>query len=154
MNALPSIRLRFTRLFVLGLATLVLLIQSPGPDSRAPGSGASLLRQCQRACQLLLAGRLLLAGDGATRSLAGTCVGLGCLATDGQATAMAQATIAADVHEALDVQLNFTPQVTFDLVLLLHHATQAGDLRFSQVLDPGVRADLSLDQDLPGPVDA
>src|SRR5690554_1924420 len=106
--------------------------------------------QYQRACHLLLAGRLLLAGNGAARTLAGTCVRLGALTANGQAATVTQAAVATDIHEALDVQLDLAPQVTLDLVLLLHHATEAGDLGFRQVLDPGVRADLGLDQNLLG----
>src|SRR5690554_4343982 len=146
MNALPSIRLRFTLLFVLGLATLKLLIHSPVPfaDSREWRQPYRPARIAQRK---LLAGRFLLASDGTARSLAGTCVRLRSLATDGQATTVAEATVATDVHEALDVELHLAAQVTLDLEFLLDHAAEAGDLGFGEVLDPGVRADFSLGED-------
>jgi hypothetical protein len=45
----------------------------------------------------------LLAGDRLGRTLAGTGVGVGALTAHRQATAMAQTTIAAQIHQALDV---------------------------------------------------
>src|SRR5690554_2871626 len=112
--------------------------------------------QCQRAIRGvgLLAGRLLLAGDGTARSLAGAGVGLGGLAAYGQATAVPQATVAADVHEALDVELHLAAQVALDFVLGFHDAAEPDDLGFGEVLDPGIRVDLGLGHDDPCTVDA
>src|SRR5690625_7045621 len=95
MNALPSAKVRLVRFLLLLFAVLLVATLYPNP---------------------LLLGRLLLAGDGATRTLASTRVGLARLATDGEAPAVAQATVGTDIHEPLDVQLDFTAKVAFDLV--------------------------------------
>jgi len=73
---------------------------------------------------------------------------VGALAADGQALAVAQAAIAAEVHQALDVEAHFAAQVAFDLVTLLQRLADAVDLVFGEVLGPlgavqlGGRADL------------
>src|SRR5690606_30957129 len=56
---------------------------------------------------------LLLAGDRLGRTLAGAGIGMGPLAPNRQATAMAQATIIAQVHEALDVHRHIAAQIAF-----------------------------------------
>jgi hypothetical protein len=66
---------------------------------------------------------LLFLGCTATASTTGNCpfrtlasagVRAGILTAQGQISAVAQASIAADFNQALDVHLNFTTQVTFD----------------------------------------
>jgi hypothetical protein len=52
--------------------------------------------------------------SGLARTLAGAGIGPGALAAHGQATTVAEAAVAADVHQALDVHRGFTTQVTFD----------------------------------------
>ena len=52
------------------------------------------------------------------RTLASACVGTSALTTHWQTAAMAEATIAADVHQTLDVHRGFTAQVTFNGELL------------------------------------
>jgi hypothetical protein len=47
-------------------------------------------------------------------AFARACVCAGALATHGQATAMAEATVATDVHQSLDVHGRFATQITFD----------------------------------------
>jgi hypothetical protein len=39
------------------------------------------------------------------------------LTTDRQATSVTQASIAADIHETFDVELNLLPQVSLDISL-------------------------------------
>ena len=61
--------------------------------------------------------------DGTPGALAGTSVGVGALAMDGesparQAAAVTQTPIAGDIHQSLDVGLNLTAKVAFDLVVL------------------------------------
>src|SRR6185369_6651801 len=58
--------------------------------------------------------RFLLARDGLSRSLAGAGVGVGALAADRQALAMAQPAIAAEIHQPLDVHGDLAPQVALD----------------------------------------
>src|SRR4051812_23819655 len=48
------------------------------------------------------------------RTLAGAGVGAGALAAHGQATAMAETAVAADVHQSLDVHRGFAAQVALD----------------------------------------
>jgi hypothetical protein len=66
---------------------------------------------------LLLLARLLLAGDRALGTLAGARVGPGPLTTHGQAPAVPDALVAADLHLAPDVRGDLAAQVTFDLKL-------------------------------------
>src|SRR5499427_210977 len=70
-----------------------------------------------------------------SRSLAGTGVGAGALSAHGQALAMARAAVAAQVDQALDVDLHFATQVPFDREL--------GDL-LAQSLHVGLRQVLDL----------
>src|SRR5262249_25354508 len=60
-------------------------------------------RQLATALLVLLSGLLLLAGDRLGRTLAGAGIGVGALAADGQPTPMSQPTVAAEVHQPLDV---------------------------------------------------
>src|SRR5437879_11600197 len=59
--------------------------------------------------------RLLLAGNGALRALAGTSVGLGALTADRKAHAVATTLVAADLDLPADVSLDFTTEVALDL---------------------------------------
>src|SRR6185437_16687343 len=54
-----------------------------------------------------LLGHFLLAGDRLGGAFAGAGVGVGTLAADGQALAVAKAAIAAQIHQALDVHRHF-----------------------------------------------
>src|SRR5690625_523135 len=126
MNALPSAKVRLVRFLLLLFAVLLVATLYPNP---------------------LLLGRLLLAGDGATRTLASTRVGLARLATDGEAPAVAQATVGTDIHEPHDVQLDFTAKVAFDLVLGLDNAADAYYFILGKVLDPGIRVHVCLFED-------
>lgn len=61
---------------------------------------------------------LLLFAHGPTaRPLAGARVGVGTLPTGGQAAPMTQATVAADVHKALDIAGDVTAEVALHLVV-------------------------------------
>src|SRR5512134_3343762 len=65
------------------------------------------------------AARRLLAQHALARPLAGARVGVRPLAAHRQASPVAQAAVAAEVHEALDVHRDLAAQVAFDLVLRL-----------------------------------
>src|SRR5574338_549369 len=82
--------------------------------------------------------RKLLLLDRATRALAGTRIGAGALAARRQATAVAQATVGAEVHQALDADADLTAQVAFHGELR-HFAAQVLDLALGQRLDLGGR---------------
>jgi hypothetical protein len=89
---------------------------------------------------------LLLAGDGLLGALAGAGVGVGALAADGQALAVAEALVAADLHLALDVLLDLAAQVALDLEVLVDPGADAVDLFVGEVADPGARVDADLSQ--------
>src|SRR5262249_30673730 len=59
--------------------------------------------------------RLLLHHDALARPLAGARVRVSALATHGQALAVADAAVGADVHQPLDVHRDLAPQVALDL---------------------------------------
>ena len=76
---------------------------------------------------------LLLAGHGLARTLAGAGIGLGALAADGQALAVTQAAVAADVHQTLDVHAHLGAQVAFDLVAGFDDAAELADFVVGEV---------------------
>jgi hypothetical protein len=88
-----------------------------------------------------------LLADRLARTLAGTGVGLGALTTNRQAATVTQAAVAAEVHQALDVHVDFAAQVTFSGELG-DFATQLLDLLVREILDfrrrvdPGGRPDV------------
>src|SRR5213082_1143134 len=81
------------------------------------------------------------------RALAGACIRLGALAANRQATAMAEAAVATEVHQALDVDRHFATQVAFDR----HAADFFADLlevSVGQVLDLSIERNTALGADL------
>src|SRR3990167_7434397 len=65
--------------------------------------------------------------DGFARTLAGTGVGTGALATQRQTATMTQAAIAAEVHQALDGDTHLAAQIAFNRIFR-HFRTQVVDL--------------------------
>src|SRR6185295_2232962 len=84
------------------------------------------------------AGLFLLAGDRARRPLAGPRVGVGALAAHRQALAVAQAAVAAEVHQPLDVHRHLAAQIALDLVVAVDHLADADDLVIGQLVDPAL----------------
>src|SRR3989337_1967540 len=84
---------------------------------------------------------LLLAGDSAAWTLLGAGVGVRALTADGEAAAMTNAAVAADVHEALDVHRDFGAQRALDAKILLDRLTQAVDIVVGQVAPARVAVD-------------
>src|SRR5690606_23043581 len=76
--------------------------------------------------------------DRLARTLAGAGVGTGTLATQRQAATVAQAAVAAQVHQTLDGDADFATKVALDDVLA-DLGAQALDLRLGQVTDLGRR---------------
>ena len=71
------------------------------------------------------------------------------LAADRQALAVAQATVATDVHKALDVLVALTTEVALHHeVVLVDVLAEDVDLLVGEVADAGVRVDVSLRADL------
>src|SRR5260221_905801 len=104
----------------------------------------------------LAAGLFLLAGDRARRALAGPRIGVRTLAMHRQALAVAQAAIAAEVHQPLDVHRHLAAQVALDLVVAIDDLADADDLVIGELVDPPLRGNAHLGADLLGfgPADA
>src|SRR3954454_17819295 len=85
--------------------------------------------------------RLLLAGNGALRTLAGASVGLGALTADRQALAVTAALVGADLDLAADVGLDLATEVTLDLEVGFDLVAELDQLRVAQLVDAGVRVD-------------
>ena len=97
-----------------------------------------------------LLGCFLLVGNGLLLTLTGTCVVLGALATHRKTCTMADATVATDIHEALDVHLDGRAELTLDLVLVVDEVTDSGDLIVVPFTHFDSRVDAALVQDGPG----
>ena len=63
---------------------------------------------------------------------------------------MSPAAVAADFHQAFNVQGFFTTKVPFHFVFMIQDFTQLGNFRFRQIPDTGVRVDPGFSQDFPG----
>src|ERR1044071_6570533 len=92
----------------------------------------------------------LLAGNGFGRTLAGAGVGVGALAADRQALAVTQTAIAAEIHQALDVDGNLAPQIAFDHVIAVDHFTDLQDFLVGQLRHPTLHRDVDLRHDVLG----
>src|ERR1035438_4929175 len=116
----------------------------------APSAG------CGLGCLGHLLANLLLSGDRLLRSLAGAGVGVGALTVDGQALAVPDALVAADLHLALDVLGNVAAEVALHLQVGVDVVAEAGHLFVGEVPYPGVGAGLGGGADLlrGGPADA
>src|ERR1700724_3246067 len=90
---------------------------------------------------LLLRRGLLTACDSLARSLAGASVGSCSLAVDRQPAAVADAAIAVDLHQPLDVQVDFTSQIAFDGVFTVDDLAQTGYFVLAEVARAAVRGD-------------
>ena len=53
----------------------------------------------------------------------------------GQALAVTQAAIAAEIHQALDVHRDFAAQIAFDLIFAVDHLAQPQHLVVGQLMD-------------------
>src|SRR5262249_45270568 len=86
----------------------------------------------------------------ALRPLAGPGVGVGALAADRQTLPVAQAAIAAEVHEPLDVHGDLTAEIALDLVVGLDDLADGAGLLLGEVLGPGGQGDARLGHDVLG----
>src|ERR1044071_1019900 len=95
---------------------------------------------------LLLARRFLLRDGCAARAFACACVGMRALPPHGEAATMAQASVRADVHQALDVHLHALTQIAFDFSLRFKDGANATEFVLAQIFDARINADLRLAQ--------
>src|SRR5688500_4463926 len=99
----------------------------------------------------LLLGCLLLACDCAlARTFPRTSIGVGPLTAYRQRTAVTEPAIAVDLHQPLDVDADVSSQIALDLAFILDDLTDLADVVFAEILDPHLRADFRLLQDLVG----
>src|SRR5499427_1279051 len=91
---------------------------------------------------------LLLAGDRLGRTLARARVGVGTLAAHRQAATMAQAAIAAEVHQTLDVDADLAAQVALDEIVAVDHFADLQNFLVGELADAAVQRDLHLLHDL------
>ena len=75
---------------------------------------------------------------GFSRALAGAGIGMGALAADRQSTAMAQPSVAAEVHQPLDVHGDLAPQIAFDDVVAVDHFANLQHLLVGQLGHPAL----------------
>src|SRR3954449_7744550 len=96
----------------------------------------------------LFAKLLLLSGNRLGRPLARARIGVGALAAHRQTAAMTQAAIAAEVHQTLDVDADFTAKVALDQIVAVDHFADLQDFRIAQLADATIERDLHLLDDL------
>src|SRR5690606_9178780 len=99
---------------------------------------------------------LLLARDRFRLALAGTGIGVGPLTAHRQSLAVAQAAIAGQIHQPLDVDRGLATQVTLNRVVGVDGLADLQDFLIRQVLHPALTRDAELvgDLDRLGPADA
>ncbi|CCB65768.1 protein of unknown function [Hyphomicrobium sp. MC1] len=102
------------------------------PDRRAEICGDELPR------------RLLLTGDRNSLALAGAGVRVRALTANGEALAVTKTAVATEVHQALDVGLNFAAEIAFDRVIAVDGFTDLQDLSVGQLIDAALRRDAAL----------
>jgi len=96
------------------------------------------------------ASSLLLAGDRLGLALTGARIGVRALAADRQALAMAEATIAGEVHQTLDVHRGLATQIAFHGVTGVDRLTDLQHFLVGQVLHAASRREAELGGDFLG----
>src|SRR5262245_37825460 len=75
---------------------------------------------------------------------------MGPLTAHRQSAAMAQAPVAAEVHQPLDVHGHFAPKIALDHIVAVDHLANLTDLRFGELAHPPLRRNRDLCQNLLG----
>src|SRR5262245_40854333 len=91
---------------------------------------------------------LLFPGNGLGRAFTGARVGMGALAANRKPLAVAQAAVAAEIHQPLDVQLNFAPQITLDHVVAVDDFADLERLRVGELRYPPLGRQINLAHDI------
>ena len=89
---------------------------------------------------------LLLVSNSLLLSLTGTSIILGALTTNRKTITMTDSTIATNIHQSLDVQLDLATEITFYLEFSADDFTDLGCLVVSPLVDLQVAADTCLIQ--------
>src|SRR5512139_1485924 len=108
----------------------------------AIGAGPILLSSRSRS--------FLLAGNGLRRPLAGPCIGVSALPANGESFTVAQAAVAAEVHQTLDVQLNLAAQIALDHIVAVNHLADLEHLGVGELRHAPLGRQVNLAHDLPG----
>ena len=85
-----------------------------------------------------------LPGDRLGLALAGARVGVRALAADRQALAVAEAAVAGEVHQPLDVHRGFAAKVALDLMVAVDRLADVQHFLVGKVLDPLLGRDAEL----------
>jgi hypothetical protein len=64
---------------------------------------------------------------------------------------MATASVAANIHEALDIHGLLASQVSFDLIICFHGFSQSRHISLTKVFDSGIWIDTCLSEDFFSP---
>src|SRR5258705_8560097 len=96
----------------------------------------------------MLASLFLLTGNRLGRTLARTRVGVGTLTAHRQAATMTQAAIAAEVHQTLDVDADFTAKIALDQIVAVDDFADLQHFLVAELADPALGRDLDLLDDL------
>src|SRR5215469_2974882 len=99
-----------------------------------PFAARSRLLRCRQ--MSLLHALFLLAGNWFGRTFAGPGIGMGALPAHREAAPVAQAAIAAEIHQPLDVHGDFAPQIPLDDIIAIDHFTQLQHFLVSQLRHP------------------
>ena len=75
---------------------------------------------------------------------------MGSLTPNGQASSVAQSSVAPDVHEHLDVLIHFASQIALDLVLSLDYLAKLDNFGLAEMVGLGASVDTSAATDLEG----
>src|SRR5262245_5198594 len=93
--------------------------------------------------------RIALHADGLARTFAGAGVGLRSLAAHGQAAHVADAAVALDTLQALQVHADLAAQIAFDDILaVLNRVHDLGKLLLGEILGANRRIDLRAGEDV------
>src|SRR6185436_4176030 len=93
---------------------------------------------------------LLLARDGLRRPLARAGIGMRALTAHRKPAPVTQAPIAAEIHQPLDVKLDFTPQIALDHVVAVDHLADMQHFLVGELRHAPLRRKAQLFHDLAG----
>jgi hypothetical protein len=66
----------------------------------------------------------------------------GALTTHGEIPTVPQSSVAANIHKSFDIELDFSPEVSLNPIVILHYRSKSADLIFSQSVHSGTGIDI------------